>query len=79
MSKHGLAPPEWQPVALVCPKCRATLRARHNPNTDALEELRCPNCAWRTDYVAIAKQRKARLAAPFRRIPNSKHRQARFN
>jgi len=79
MSKDSLVPPEWQPVALVCPKCRVALRARYNPNTGVLDELRCLGCGWRHDYAASAKQRTARLAAARRRCPSSKHRQTRFN
>lgn len=54
-------PPEWHTVALVCPKCKAQLRARYNPNTGALEALRCDTCTWNENYVKVAAQRKTRF------------------
>ncbi len=72
-------PPEWQPVAITCPDCRATLQAKYNPNTGALEALRCPDCPWAQDYVAIARKRALRLAAARRQLPSSERRQSRLN
>lgn len=68
MRKEISYPPEWQTVALVCPKCKAQLRARHNPNTRALEALRCATCTWNENYVKVAVKRKARLHAMRRRL-----------
>jgi len=62
MRRDVSLPPEWQLVALVCPKCKAQLRARHNPNTRALEALRCDRCTWNENFVTIATQRRLRLA-----------------
>jgi len=62
MHRNISLPPEWQTVALVCPKCKAQLRARHNPNNHALEALRCVRCAWSENYLKVAAQRKARFA-----------------
>lgn len=68
MRKGTNFPPEWQAVALICPKCKATPRARHNPNTGALEALRCFDCDWSENYVKIAVKRKARLYASVHRF-----------
>ena len=64
-------PPEWQPVALNCPKCPAGLEARYSPNTGALEALRCKRCPWSENYVLVAKNRKARIDAARKKFPRS--------
>lgn len=79
MHHEIVLPPEWRPVAITCPSCRTTLKAKYNPNTGALEALRCPACTWAQDYVAIAEDRRRRLAAARRKMPSSSRRQSRLN
>jgi len=71
-------PPEWLPIALVCPKCSAQLRARFSPNNGALEALRCDGCTWNENYVTIAAERNARLLRIRRTSKSSKDRQTSF-
>jgi len=78
MYRNISLPPEWQPVALVCPLCKGQLRARHNPNNHALEALTCDRCDWSENYVKVAAQRKARFARLRRGHPPTSCKQSLF-
>lgn len=69
-------PPEWQAVPIVCPNCKAQLRARHNPNNRALEALKCDRCTWSENYVKVAAQHKAHLLRLRRAHPPTSSKQS---